>query len=149
VKNTRLTVNNDLFSTEILMFTGPPLPIDPLRCHSSFMTARLRVLTPKIMQDPRDLCWFNTHACPEGDGQWEPMAPAMSSPRAQPQSHATLRAFVASFARRGRFRDAAAVFLFLGAALTTDGNPSLGCFAVRWWPWFSGWMRAASSSIRS
>ena len=65
-------------------------------------------------------------------------------------SHAAWRAFVAVFrAVRGFFRAAATGFLALGTALTTDGNSSLGCFAVRWWPWFRGWMRAASFSIRS
>jgi hypothetical protein len=68
----------------------------------------------------------------------------------RPFSHATLRGFVVVFrAVRGFFREAAAVFLALGAALTEDGNSSLGCFAVRWWPWRSGWMRTASSSARS
>jgi hypothetical protein len=33
--------------------------------------------------------------------------------------------------------------------LAEDGDSSLGCFAVRWGPWFRGWMRAASSSIRT
>ena len=50
-------------------------------------------------------------------------------------SHAALRVFVAVFRPvRGFFRDAAAVFLALGAALAGDSNSSLGCFAVRWWP---------------
>src|SRR6202162_4358235 len=45
-------------------------------------------------------------------------------------SHATLRGFVALFrAVRGFFRDAAAVFLALGTALTEERNSSLGCFA--------------------
>jgi hypothetical protein len=48
---------------------------------------------------------------------------------------------------RDFFGTVAAVFLALGTALTADGNSSLGCFAVRWWPWFRGWMRAVSSSI--
>jgi len=74
----------------------------------------------------------------------------LTSTVSRPLSHATLRAFVAVFrAVRGFFRDAAAGFLALGAALTEDGESSLGCFAVRWWPWCSGWMRAASSAIRS
>jgi len=48
---------------------------------------------------------------------------------------ATLRGLVAVFRPvRGFFRDAAAVFLALGAALAEDSNSSLGCFAVRWWP---------------
>jgi hypothetical protein len=83
-------------------------------------------------------------------------------------SHAALRAFVAGFrAARGFGFDfvficilaaaavlivlvfLALVFLALTAALTGDCTSSLGCFAVRWWPWCSGWMRAASSSIRS
>jgi len=64
-------------------------------------------------------------------------------------SHATLRAFVTVFrATRGFFR-AAVVFLFLGVASIGGVNSSSGCFAVRWWPWRSGWMRAASASIRS
>jgi hypothetical protein len=76
---------------------------------------------------------------------WTPIGP-----RFRPLGHATLRAFVAVFrAMRGFLRDATAVFLALGAALTEDGNSILSCFAVRWWPWFSGWMRAASSSARS
>jgi hypothetical protein len=50
------------------------------------------------------------------------------------RDHAALRAFVAVFrAVRGFSRTSAAGFLALGAALTTDGNSSLGCFAVRWW----------------
>src|ERR1700722_9113057 len=50
-------------------------------------------------------------------------------------SHATLRGFVALFRTvRGFFRDAARVFLALGAALIEDGNSSLDCFEVRWWP---------------
>ena len=50
----------------------------------------------------------------------------------RPLSHATLRAFVAVFrAVRGFFRDAAAGFFVFGAALTEDGDSSLGCFAVR------------------
>jgi hypothetical protein len=63
---------------------------------------------------------------------------------------ATLRALIAVFRPVGSFfRDAATVFLALGPALAEDGNSSLGCFEVRWCPWFSGWMRAASSSVRS
>ena len=78
------------------------------------------------------------------------MGPESKCRPLQPLSHAALRGFVAIFrAVRGFFRDAATVFLALGAALTEDGNSSLGCFAVRWWPWRSGWMRAASSSVRS
>jgi hypothetical protein len=68
----------------------------------------------------------------------------------RPLSHATLRGFVAVFrAARGFFRNATTGFFALGAALTEDGESSLGCFAVRWWPWFRGWIRADSSSIRS
>ena len=53
----------------------------------------------------------------------------------RPLSHATLRGFVALFrAVRGLFRDAARVFLALGTALIEDGNSSLDCFEVRWWP---------------
>ena len=67
--------------------------------------------------------------------------------RSQAQSHATLRAFADVFRdERGFFRDAV-FFLALGTALTEERNSSFGCFAVRWWPWFSGWMRAASSSM--
>ena len=66
------------------------------------------------------------------------------------KTHATSRR-LASFRRllsreRGFFGDAG-FFLALGMALTEDRNSSFGCFAVRWWPWFSGWMRAASSSV--
>ncbi len=50
-------------------------------------------------------------------------------------SHAALRAFVVFRAVSGFSRTAATSFLALGKALTTDGNSSLGCFAVRWWPW--------------
>jgi hypothetical protein len=71
-------------------------------------------------------------------------------PRCRHLSHATSRAFIALFrAVRGFFRNAAAGFRALGVALTEDGDSSLGCFAVRWWPWFRGWMRAVSFSIRS
>ena len=45
--------------------------------------------------------------------------------------HALLRAFVVVFrAVRGFFRDAAAVFLALGAASTAGGNSNFGCFAI-------------------
>lgn len=65
-------------------------------------------------------------------------------------SHAILRGFVAVFlAASDFFRDFTAVFFPLAAVLTGDGNSTLGCFAVRWWPWCSGRMRAASSVIRS
>ena len=57
--------------------------------------------------------------------------------------HATLRVLVAVFRRARGF------FLALAAATTRSGNSTLGCFAVRWCPWCIGWMRAASSSIRS
>jgi len=51
-------------------------------------------------------------------------------------AHTALRAFIAVFrAVRGFLRAAAASFLALGTALTTDGNSNLGCFAARWWPW--------------
>jgi hypothetical protein len=64
--------------------------------------------------------------------------------------HAIFRRFVAVFlAVRGFFRAVAAVIFPLAAAPTGDGNSRLGCFAVRWWPWCTGWMRAASSAIRS
>ena len=66
------------------------------------------------------------------------------------ETHANLRGFVAVFlAARGFFLAVAAFIFPLAAAPTGDGNPSLGCFAVRWWPWCSGWMRAASSANRS
>ena len=39
--------------------------------------------------------------------------------------------------------------LALATASTGAGNSSLGGFGVRWWPWCIGWMRAASSSVRS
>jgi len=64
-------------------------------------------------------------------------------------THAALRAFVAVLPARGLFPACAAVFLALGAALAKNGISSLGCFAERWWPWFSGLMRAASASICS
>ena len=65
-------------------------------------------------------------------------------------THAILRGFVAVFlAARGFFRAVAAFIFSLAAAPTGDGNSSLGCFAVRWWPWRSGWIRAASSANRS
>jgi hypothetical protein len=64
--------------------------------------------------------------------------------------HAIFRRFVAVFlAVRGFFRAVAAVIFPLATAPTGDGNSRLGCFAVRWWPWCTGWMRAASSAIRS
>jgi hypothetical protein len=44
---------------------------------------------------------------------------------------------------------AAAGFLALATASTGAGNSGCGGFGVRWWPWCSGWMRAASSSVRS
>jgi hypothetical protein len=40
-------------------------------------------------------------------------------------------------------------FLALATASTGAGNSGCGGFGVRWWPWCSGWMRAASSSVRS
>jgi hypothetical protein len=84
----------------------------------------------------------------ENKGIEPAIEPARSCLRMQPWVHAALRAVVAVFRMsRGFFRACAAVAL--GEALTTDCNSSLGCFAVRWWPWFSGWMRAASASIRS
>ena len=68
----------------------------------------------------------------------------------RPSSQATLRGFVAVFRpARGFFRNATTVFFVLGTALTEDGKSSLGCFVLRWWPWFRGWMRADSSSICS
>ena len=52
--------------------------------------------------------------------------------RAYHSAQTRLRAFIAVFrAVRGFFRASAAVFLALGAALTTDGNSGLCCFAVR------------------
>ena len=44
---------------------------------------------------------------------------------------------------------AATGFLALATASTGAGNSGCGGFGVRWWPWCSGWMRAASSSVRS
>src|ERR1035441_2710368 len=44
---------------------------------------------------------------------------------------------------------AAAGFLALATASTGAGNSGCGGFGVRWWPCCSGWMRAASSSVRS
>ena len=44
---------------------------------------------------------------------------------------------------------AAAGFLALATASTGAGNSGCGGFGVRWRPWCSGWMRAASSSVRS
>jgi hypothetical protein len=41
------------------------------------------------------------------------------------------------------------VFLALPTASTGAGNSGLGGFGVRWWPWCSDSMRAASSSVRS
>ena len=64
-------------------------------------------------------------------------------------SHAVLRAFIVFRTMRGFFGAAAAVFFALAGATTGDGNSSLGCFAVRWWPWCSSCMRAASSCIRN
>jgi hypothetical protein len=40
-------------------------------------------------------------------------------------------------------------FLALAMASTGAGNSGCGGFGVRWWPWCSGWMRAASSSVRN
>ena len=40
-------------------------------------------------------------------------------------------------------------FLALATASTGAGNSGCGGFGVRWCPWCSGWMRAASSSVRS
>ena len=64
---------------------------------------------------------------------------------------ALLRVFaVILLAARGFVRATATVFLFfLVAAFTGESNKSLGCFGLRWRPWCSGWMRAASSSARS
>ena len=73
--------------------------------------------------------------------------PEPTSCRRSLGSHAILRGFVAVFlAARGFFRAVAPFISPLAAAPTGDGNSSLGCFAVRWWPWCSGWMRAASSA---
>src|ERR1035437_130180 len=44
---------------------------------------------------------------------------------------------------------AATGFLALATASTGAGNSGCGGFGVRWWPCCSGWMRAASSSVRS
>src|SRR5664280_2037064 len=44
---------------------------------------------------------------------------------------------------------ATVVLLALATASTGAANSVWGGFGVRWWPWCSGWMRAASSSVRS
>ena len=44
---------------------------------------------------------------------------------------------------------ATVVLLALATASTGAANSGWGGFGVRWWPWCSGWMRAASSSVRS
>jgi hypothetical protein len=63
----------------------------------------------------------------------EPIVAVMTCPAG---AHAALRAFITVFrAVRGFLRAAAVGFLALGTDLTPDGNSSLGCFAVRWWPW--------------
>src|ERR1019366_251363 len=118
MKNMRLTMN-DVFSAEILMLTS------------------LRYLQGSALSFPvQHPCLF---------GRNRAIGPAFVGQH----RHAILRAFVAVFRTvRGFFRAAAAVFLALPAALTGDSGSSLGCFAVRWWPWCSGWMRAASASIR-
>src|ERR1700677_27509 len=41
------------------------------------------------------------------------------------------------------------VFLASPTTSTRAGNSSVGGFGVRWWPWCSDWMWAASSSVRS
>ena len=136
MKNTRLTMN-DVFSAEILMFTGPPLPIDPV--------VATRLVTARLQVDRKDHAGIDaifpgsTHPpAPEGRANRPAHGAHVLPAEHSLGSHATLRAFVAVFrAVRGFFRAAAAVFLALGAALTEDGNSSLGCFAVRWWPWFS------------
>jgi hypothetical protein len=72
-----------------------------------------------------------------GGGSWHwrrnpSMAHESKCTPLRPLSHATLRGFVALFrAVRGFSRDAARVFLALGAALIEDGNSSLDCFEVR------------------
>jgi hypothetical protein len=79
-----------------------------------------------------------------------PRLPSPDCERSIVGGHAILRAFFPVFrAARGFFRPAATFFLVLPAALTGDANSSWGCFAARWWPCCSGWMRAASSSVRS
>ena len=56
----------------------------------------------------------------------------VANPTCEPSVvHDALRAFVAVSRVVCGFRACAAVFLALGAGLTTDGNSSLGCFAVR------------------
>jgi hypothetical protein len=120
---------------------------------------RYSCLPSLLIEDRRDPFGFNTPACSEGTRQsgrpWSGNTRAHSACHVLPASaafavHAILRAFVAVFrAARGFFRAAAAVFLALAAVSAGDRNSILGCFLVRWWPWCSGWMRAASSSIRS
>src|ERR1019366_3993691 len=104
---TRLTMN-DVFSAEILMFTSLRYLQGSAR---SFLV--------------QHLCLF---------GRNRTIGPAFAGQR----RHAILRAFVAVFrTARGFFGAAAAVFLALPAALTGASSSSLGCFAVRWWPWCS------------
>ena len=127
-----------------------PCLIPALPCETSNCTTKLSRFRPqRSCEDRRDLSWFNTPAYPDVRGNWRAHRGRHVLP-AGTGSHAALRAFVAVFrAVGGFFRTRAAVFLPLVAAWTAAGNSSLGCFPARWWPWFSGWMRAASSSIRS
>src|SRR5580692_12941001 len=69
MKNTRLSVTNDVFSAEILMFTEPPLPIDPLRsrpsrdCWPSGSDHRINQGSTAI------LTWLKTHTWPDGENR--------------------------------------------------------------------------------
>src|SRR5664280_1971473 len=54
-----------------------------------------------------------------------------------------------AFAKAGFLVLATVVLLALATASTGAANSGWGGFGVRWWPWCSGWMRAASSSVRS
>lgn len=112
----------------------------------------------------RDRCSLYRPCTASFDRNFESWADLISSLG----SHAALRDLVAGFraardlfgrvaavdffrtvAARSFLRGAAAVFLALAWAATGAGNSSVGCFAVRWWPCCSGWMRAASAAIRS
>src|SRR3984893_4806366 len=66
MKNTKLTVNNDVFSAEILMFTGSPPRIDLLRCHPSRDCSASGSARKDHARNQGDLPWSNTPPCPEG-----------------------------------------------------------------------------------
>src|SRR5260370_4143337 len=103
IQSTSLTMNHDVFSAEILTLASA--------------TNRCNTLPP--------VACFSAQGSDRKDH-------ARSCLRVYPRSHAALQAFVAVFrALRDFLRAGAAVFLALGAALTTDGNSRLGCFAVR------------------